>query len=1055
MDAILRYSKPKNATIMKKCLFGFLFMFSSILAFSQPNSDKSLSPYFLIKGEASTTEAFPLKSTSAEVNIAGVIADVIVRQEYHNTGTSPIEAIYVFPASTRAAVYGMEMKVGNRIIKAKIAEKQAARQEYEQARSEGKRASLLEQERPNVFQMNVANIMPGDQVEVVLYYTELLLPEQGEYQFVYPTVVGPRYTEGTEQSNNGYTNMPYTSSGDAPQYTFDIQVYINGGMPIQEVTSTSHSIRVHKGANEAINVLLDTAEKTGGNRDFILNYSFEGDQIETGMLVYNDGEEQFFLCMAQPPKRVETAYIPSREYIFVMDISGSMRGFPLEVSKDLMNNLVSQLRPNDRFNILFFAGGSQLWKPSSQSANAENLEEALHFMQNMHGGGGTRLLPALDRAMNLPRQSTDLSRSIIVITDGYVSVENETFELIRNNLNQSNVFAFGIGSSVNRHIIEGIAHAGQGVPFIVTQKAEAYAVANRFQEYIKSPVMTQISVNFDNFDAYDFAPSVIPDVLSERPVIIFGKYRGSTTGNLSIEGIAMQNPKKKKYWFSRIVSDEEQQPIPTQVKLAFPLEQAKSDERNKALKYLWARERIRQLADFNGYGMSEEVKTEVTELGLKYNLLTQFTSFIAVEEKIVNPGEEDLKQVKQPLPLPEGVENSALGFQLHISGMSNLQILDQPSYSKVLFWIILTLIALIIFVWIAKRDKKDMKTLIMIGFTIIGLSSCKMISQPESNNPHQEVTFILGKDKSPRNPYYQNALAYFSTDSLESTPLIVSTCSTMIEVRHWLYDNAPIEGAWQQINLVAHGNEWTGINVPVLPNGVRCSAQGLEQAIHDRDFPALPNSVVNGQTRINILGCNVGKDSLLLDVMALAFGGTDTQRPIISSARHFNVFEHHGNAVSRHLAATYFVAFPAGSFPGNKLLAQQFTEKYPCEDINWKKALITLKPQVDKRPYVHYFNIPAEWAVLYESTDKMPVLQTETDSTNWLRAQADLQHTLDQMQLPMEKFRWTIEEDQYQGHPVRIALGQSIIYCILKPVVDENQEYIRPCMADADYYTIR
>lgn len=1039
---------------MNKYLFCFLFLFSTIYAFSQTTNDKCLSPYFLIKGASSTTEAFPLKATTTEVNIAGVIADVTVQQQYQNTGTSPIEAIYVFPASTRAAVYGMEMKVGKRVIKAKIAEKQAARQQYEQAKSEGKRTSLLEQERPNVFQMNVANIMPGDQVEVVLYYTELLLPEQGQYQFVYPTVAGPRYTDGTEQNNNGYTNMPYTPSREAPQYTFDINVFINGGMPISQITSSSHTIRVMNEPSGAANVLLDTAEKTGGNRDFILDYSFEGNKIETGMLVYNDGEEQFFLCMAQPPKRVKTDYIPSREYIFVMDISGSMRGFPLEVSKDLMNNLVSQLRPNDRFNILFFAGGSQLWKPSSQSANAENLKEALYFMQNMHGGGGTQLLPALRRAMDLPRQSTDLSRSIVVITDGYVSVESETFDLIRNNLNQTNVFTFGIGSSVNRHLIEGMAHAGQGVPFIVTKKAEAYKVANRFQEYIKNPIMTQISACFDDFEAYDITPSSIPDVLSERPVIVFGKYRGAAKGKVSIEGIVMQMPKKKKHWFSLKASNEEQKPVPMKVKLDFPVKDAKSDARNKALKYLWARERIRQLADFNGYGMSEDVRAEVTQLGLKYNLLTQFTSFIAVEEEIVNPGEEELKKVKQPLPLPQGVENSALGFQLHISGISNLQLLDQPFYSTVLFWIIIVLIALMIFVWISIKNKKQLKTLIIIGISVIGLSSCKTAPQPESTNPHQEVTFILGKDKSSKNPYYQTAQAYFSTDSLESTPLIVSSCSTMLEVRNWLFHHAPIQGAWQRINLVAHGNEWTGINVPVLANGVRCSAQGLERAIHDGHFSALPDAVVNEHTNINIFGCNVGKDSLLLEVMSLAFGGSDTQRPAISSARYFNVFEHHGDSISRHLAATYFVAFPAGSFPGNKSLAQQFTKKYPCEDINWKKALITLTPHDDKRPYVHYFNIPAEWAVLYQSKNKLPILNTGMDSLQWVGAQADLQYTLDQMQLPMEKFKWEIRDDEYKGLPIRIALGQSIIYCILKPVVDEHQEYIRPSMTDTDYYTL-
>ena len=688
---------------MKKYLLSLACCFAVYFIYGQVDVDRSLSPYFIVKSKSSTVEGFPLKATAAEVNIAGVIADVTVRQQYENNGDEPIEAIYVFPASTRAAVYGMEMKVGNRLIVAEIKEKQQARQIYTEAKSQGKRASLLEQERPNVFQMNVANIMPGDQVEVVLHYTELLIPEQGVYQFVYPTVVGPRFTDGTEQSNNGYTAMPYTASGEAPAYTFDLSVYLNGGMPIQHIQSTTHKINVAKEPNGAANISLSPSEAAGGNRDFILDYSFEGNQIETGMLVYEDGEEQFFLCMAQPPKNVEPNYIPSREYIFVMDVSGSMNGFPLEVSKELMNNLVSQLRPNDRFNILFFAGGSKLWSPGSKVASPENLRDALNFMQNVRGGGGTMLLPALKRAMNLPRQSNDLSRSILVITDGYVSVEDEAFHLIRNSLSQTNVFTFGIGSSVNRHLIEGMAHAGQGVPFIVTEKMAAFQEAEKFRTYIQSPVMTQITACFDEFDAYDVEPLSIPDVMSERPVILFGKYKGKAKGSVSLEGISMQMPKKSRKLFGR--NPKQDQPIPQKVKLVFSLKDAKTDERNAALKYLWARERIRNLADFSGYGMSGETQQEVTQLGLKYNLLTRFTSFVAVEKEIVNAEADKLKKVKQPLPLPEGVENSALGFQLSISGISNIEDLNKAFYTQVLLAIIIIALILISCLFFMKRNR--------------------------------------------------------------------------------------------------------------------------------------------------------------------------------------------------------------------------------------------------------------------------------------------------------------------------------------------------------------
>ncbi|MEN0005124.1 MAG: VIT domain-containing protein [Bacteroidota bacterium] len=912
---------------MKKYPILLVLSFFFLIGYSQNETDQSLSPYFLVKGDETTIEAFPLERTDVEVNIAGVIADVAVTQHYKNEGLEPIEAVYVFPSSTRAAVYGMEMKVGDRIIVAEIAEKQAARQQYEQAKTEGKRASLLEQNRPNVFTMNVANIMPGDRVEVVLHYTELLIPEEGQYEFVYPTVVGPRYT-GEGGGNTGFTNMPYTQAGVAPGPDFNLSIFINGGMPLQDLSSSSHKIRTFFEGTDAAKVLLDASERKGGNRDFILQYNFEGNQIQTGMLVYEGAEENFFLCMAQPPKHIEPAFIPSREYIFVMDISGSMRGFPLEVSKDLMRNLVSQLRLHDRFNVLFFAGGSRLWSPESKPATPANLDQALNFMSRINGGGGTNLLSALQRGMNLPRLEDDLSRSIIVITDGYVSVEAKAFEYVRQHLNQSNLFAFGIGSSVNRHLIEGLAYAGQGEPFIVTQKQEGFEVAKRFHQYIKSPVMTQISACYDEFAAYDTEPATIPDVLSERPVILFGKYKGPATGNIYLEGYSLQLPNKSNGL-----------PYPQRIKLTFPLDEAKADARNVALKYLWARAKIRNLADFNSYGMDEATKQEVTQLGLKYNLLTDYTSFIAVEKEIANANADSLKTVKQPLPLPQGVENSAIGFQVNIKGISGV-LPQQKSYG---LWMVGLLI---LFVLLKIFSRKHSWFNFFVAFVLMGsLYSCSPDAEAVvSTNEHQSVTFILGEDASPRNAFYQTAKAYFSTDSVESTPLVIDHCHSIVEVLDWLEWNAPTTGPWQTINLVVHGNEWTGINVAIDERGERCSSANLKVALQESRLHSLNDQAIDQTTIINLFGCNVGKDEVLLRTLGQAFGGTDTQRPTVSSAPYFNIFEQEKVAFSRHLAESFFIAFPAGSFPGNTTLAQQFEQKYPDVAIDWKHALHQLKP---------------------------------------------------------------------------------------------------------------
>ncbi|NJK85185.1 MAG: hypothetical protein HC906_03705 [Bacteroidales bacterium] len=278
-----------------------------------------------------------MKSTQTEVNIVGVIADVRVKQIYKNEGKNAIEAVYTFPASTNAAVYAMEMTVGNRKITAIIKEKEKARQEYEQAKSDGKRASLLEQCRPNVFQMNVANIMPGDDIEVVLKYTELITPEKGTYRFIYPSVVGPRYSNqsvsGSSPDGN-YVSTSYQKQDEDPFYNFDIEVHVSAGMPIQNILCSTHKVNIYYPDPTIAKVKLNQSEIKGGNRDYVLEYQLSGNKIESGLLLYEHGDENFFMLMVQPPKKVIKENIPPREYIFIVDVSGSMMGFPLNVTKN-------------------------------------------------------------------------------------------------------------------------------------------------------------------------------------------------------------------------------------------------------------------------------------------------------------------------------------------------------------------------------------------------------------------------------------------------------------------------------------------------------------------------------------------------------------------------------------------------------------------------------------------------------------------------------------------------------------------------------------------------
>ncbi|HWN11195.1 MAG TPA: VIT domain-containing protein [Pyrinomonadaceae bacterium] len=608
--------------------------------FAQTPEDKSLAPYFVVKGDP-TVDHLPLKDTRVDIAVSGVIADVKVVQIYRNEGSRPIHASYVFPASTRAAVYAMRMRIGDRVVVAKIKEREAASKEFEAAKQEGKSASLLEQSRPNVFSMSLANIMPQDQVEIELHYTELLVSSDGVYEVVYPTVVGPRYASPqqstTATKQDAFVETPYLHQGTKPTSTLHISTRLSTGVPIQDLTCTSHKIAPVFQSSTIAQINLDEPDAFQGNRDFVLRYRLAGNQITSGLLLFQGEGENFFLYMAQPPLRVAPEEIPAREYIFVVDVSGSMNGFPLNISKQLLTDLISKLRPTDLFNVVLFAGDSTLLSPKALQANQENIALAIKLLDEQRGSGGTELLPAIQQAMGLPRED-NISRSIVLVTDGYVSGEQGVFDYIREHLRESNVFAFGIGSSVNRYLIEGVAKAGMGEPFIVTEEKGAAAIADRFREYIQTPVLTDIQVRANGFDIYDVHPANLPDLLALRPVVVWGKWRGPVTGQFVLTGKTGRGD----YMTTLDVAG------------------AQPDEGNRALRYLWARSRIAELSDYGSRSVSPEKVKEITALGLKYSLLTQYTSFIAVLEEIRNPL-GSAKDVKQPLPLPLGVSDLAVG----------------------------------------------------------------------------------------------------------------------------------------------------------------------------------------------------------------------------------------------------------------------------------------------------------------------------------------------------------------------------------------------------------
>ncbi|RYD32150.1 MAG: trypsin, partial [Verrucomicrobiaceae bacterium] len=300
-------------------------------------------PYFQIlgKGDERTSASLPLKSSAAKVSIEGTIARVHLTQRYANSGSVPIEAVYVFPASTRAAVHGMTLSTGGRVIAARIRESVKAKLEYETAKAEKKTAALLEEHRPNVFQMSVANLLPGDDIDVEIEWTETIPAVESTYEFVFPTVVGPRYTGGNAGNGETWTANPHLAPGTPVPVTFTLGADLATTLPLAEVTCPSHPVVVDFKTKDKASVKIDSKTfEDPGNRDFILRWKLGNDQVDAGLLLNRGKDRNHFLLQIAPPPRVTPDQIPPRDYVMVLDVSGSMKGFPLNTAKQLLRNLV-------------------------------------------------------------------------------------------------------------------------------------------------------------------------------------------------------------------------------------------------------------------------------------------------------------------------------------------------------------------------------------------------------------------------------------------------------------------------------------------------------------------------------------------------------------------------------------------------------------------------------------------------------------------------------------------------------------------------------------------
>jgi Ca-activated chloride channel family protein len=595
----------------------------------------------------------PLKHTDVKAEISGFLSRVRVTQEFENPFKEKIEAVYTFPLPQNAAVDDMTMQVGDRTVKGKILRREEAQAVYEAAKSNGQVASLLDQERPNIFTQSVANIMPGEKVTVTISYVETLKYEDGSYSFVFPMVVAPRYIPGAATSaGTGGTSPNTTQVPDASRITppvtpkgtragqdISLEVALDAGVPVDGLKSINHEIDVERPNGWSAVVRLKNKDEIP-NRDFVLKYDVAGKRVEDALLTHRTDKGGFFTFILQPPERVTVEDVTPKEIVFVLDTSGSMMGFPIEKAKEAMKLALDGLYPQDTFNLITFSGDEHILFDKPVPATKENLEKAQAFLASREGSGGTEMMKAIKAALD-PSDAQDHIRIVCFMTDGEVGNDFEIISEVQKHPN-ARVFAFGIGSSVNRFLLDKMAEEGRGEVEYVSLNDDGSAAARRFHERVRSPLLTDIQIDWNGLPVADVYPKRIPDLFSAKPVVLTGRYTGAGRGVIRLKG------KMSGRDFVR------------EIPVDLPEAQAQHD----VLATLWARTRIDDLMSKDYAGIQQnnahaDVKETITQLGLEYRLMTQFTSFVAVEEMTITDGGQP-RRIDVPVEMPEGMSREGV-----------------------------------------------------------------------------------------------------------------------------------------------------------------------------------------------------------------------------------------------------------------------------------------------------------------------------------------------------------------------------------------------------------
>ena len=594
-------------------------------------------------------KAFPLKQTEVKAKIAGNISRVEVVQKFENPFPESLEAVYVFPLPDEAAVDDMEIKIGDRTIKADIKRRDEALEIYQRARLQGQTAGLLEQQRDNIFTQSLANIKPGEKIEVTIRYTESLKFVGGDYEFVFPTVVGPRYiSRNTTDADR--INPPVLFPGTRSGHDIAVSVEIDAGVAIGDVRSTSHQITTDRSGN-IVRVQLANSD-TIPNKDLILRYRVAGENTRATVLTQSDQRGGHFATYLIPALNYKTNEIVPKEVVFLMDTSGSQQGEPLAKSKELMRRFIQGLNPNDTFTIIDFANTAQALSTSPLANTAPNRQSAINYIDKLQANGGTELLNGIQTVMNYPATKTGMLRSIVLITDGYIGNEKEVLALVQRSLKPGNrLYSFGVGGSVNRFLLNRLAEVGRGTSQVIRQDEPSAEAAEKFFRQINNPVLTDIQISWEGMgEKPEIYPIAAPDLFASQPLVLFGKKTDRANGQLRIRGTLAGGKA-----YEQILPVNFTQSGGVRQRESTSVTPTATDFGNPAVAQLWGRSRIKDLMNQMFGGETKSLVEAVTNTALTYHLLSEYTAFVAVSEEVRVEPDGTRRRVQVPVELPQGV----------------------------------------------------------------------------------------------------------------------------------------------------------------------------------------------------------------------------------------------------------------------------------------------------------------------------------------------------------------------------------------------------------------